>query len=65
MSPELIPTPFQTRIDMAVIHAQTALNFVAEAATADSAEARSIWHTHARNAISKCIDRLEDRWDTV
>lgn len=64
MAPDSVSMPLQVRIDLAVIHAQTALYFLDEADVADSPDAKAIWHTHARNAVSKCIDRLEDRWDT-
>lgn len=64
MAPDSVSTPFQMRMDLAVIHAQTALTFVAEADASDSPEARAIWNTHASNAIRRCIDRLEDRWDS-
>lgn len=64
MGPDSVGMPLHVRVDCAAIHARTALDFLAQSDTADSTQARTIWDSHARNAIRRCIDRLEDRWDS-
>lgn len=54
----------ELRADLALISARHAEDCLRRASEMTDAELQAIWVTHALDGITRCIDRLEDRWDT-
>ena len=62
MSAPASAPPLELRADLALIWARYAQDCLRRASEVTDGELQAIWVTHALDGITRCIDKLEDRW---